>query len=874
VRGYTDEEIRGASEGLMITRTRFPVDPRGGTRAVEVTFSDIQEATASVFLLNHDALFYLASLSAKRLRYDVDAYRRSVQRVHDLVGTLGRTPVPVDNVAPLEDARAALLQLEAVSGTSRATGVGTAPAYLRFRQKVDEFLSSVRGNVVQGGDVVPSMREARVLISGLVSTLPDMHAGVVERLGLISGLQGAYASLELPHVMLAGTVSKARKLVGYKAYRIKNQTEEQNQEEIRGTVLDLLAAKAVMRRAAMFTEPELDRGATGTAVPYADSDKEATPAVAQTIDGPFDIRATSGTGAGLSTLVFAFDGSSDTYEIGIPSVIEIVQMDGSSPGPFEFITSDTVAELVSDAIGAPTLAAGMQLVLYLSYRDGVDIKTKTVSTAFTPGVSSAILMAADIQAALVAAGVGSHFSAAGGTGRVVVQAATAGSSFYIQVVKMSDEVVDVLGQHWVGVLGRGRDVNNILNIRTGSSASPVEQYFTFLAGVFTADEVVARINSTKPPSFPIEASAPYVAYATPPYQVVRIKYTGTAADAVLEILPTYDPGGGDQPAGAYKELHLRGALDRQTARTSALTLYDILAQHVDSVTGQTEIFNRTDMGVDGDRLTIASRGTGVSSRVGISGDGCQPFFGATSVERHGSTGWLEMSDDNEIAEGDTVNAAGSGVYLVDAVDGAHVHLSTELGVNHPAIDCDAGSSVTHGKKETRDTRSSDIDTWLGAWGSVPSYTIELNRLLSIVLAGKNPTSGDINDAQAHLQSLLTALDDIYSVLEGHVVERAEELDDVIRTYREKGCERAVALLLECRLADFFGLGAEEASYAGRMLKASKAVARNDMPVSKDDRRSSNNRLMARVPSPDYETDLSDSEDNDMTDDDHFAIDAD
>lgn len=873
---YTEEEIRSAVEKLVVSKTRFPVDTRSGTRNVEVTFGDIQEAAASVFLLNHDALFYLASLSAKRLRFNVSAYQDAAQQLYTLVEALERTSVPISSVTPLEDAKSALLQLESVSGTSKSTQVGSSPAYLRFRSKVDEFLGAVKSNVVHNGDVVPSMVEAASTINSLMAALPTTHAEIVERLSLIANLQSTYSSLKLPHVMLASTVAKARKLVGYKAYRIKNQTEEQNQEEIRQTVLDLLAAKAVIKRAALFTEPQLDRGMAGTATPFADATREATPAVVETVDGPFDIRDTSSGGTGASTLTFEFDGSASTYDVEIPAVTELVQMDGFSPGPFTFTSSDLAAELVSLAIGSPTLAAGVKLKLFLSWYDAPDTETKNVSTTFTSGVTNAATMASDIQSAFVVAGVDGHFSASGASGRVVITALTAGSQSYIQVVDMDDELVDVLGAHWEGKLARGLDVNNVLNIRTGSSASPQEQYFTFPDGEYTVDDVAAHIMST-PPTIPLEASAEYVTYATPPYRIVRIKYTGADADAILETVATYDPGGGDQPAEAYKVLYLYGAMDREAARMGALKLLDLLTQAVDPVTSQTEIFNRSDMEVVGDKVVITSKDVTTASRVKVSGDGCQQFFGSATVEVIGSTGWVELSEQNDISEGDTVSVSTTGQYVVDAVQDNYVHLSTEMDADHPTINFDSQTgvygSVTYGKKETLDSFSSAILIWLEQWEDASSYFTELTRLLNFVLVDKNPTSGEINDVLAHLDTLVAGLTSIYETLLEHDVERAEDLDNVIRTYREKGCERAVDLLLECRLADFFGLSVEEASYAGRMLEAVKGVARNDMPVSRYDRRENSSRLLATVPSPDYDTDFSDSEDEDMLNDDHFAIDA-
>lgn len=876
---YSDEEIRASVEKLMVTKTRFPMMLRAGVRRLDVTFNDIQEAAASVFITNHDALFALSDMSAKRLRYDVAAYLDVVSVIYDLVGKLERAPVPIENVTPLVDATSALLQLETVSGTSKSQEVSTSPAYLRFREKIDLFLASVKGNVVKGGSVVESIQQSQSTIASSVSTLSDAHANVVERLQYIEALQTTYAALSLPSVMLHSTVSNARKLVELKAYRIRNQTEEQNQLEIRQTVLDLLASKAVMKRAALFTSPAESRSLTGSISPFADVDRPATSGVVETVDGPFDVRDTSG--GGTTVLTFEFDDSSAAYDVELPASSESLVLRGSAAGPYTFFSADLPASSLSNVIGSPTLSGNAALVVYLMAYDDPDIHEAVFTTLVTSGAKTATSIAAEIDAAIVVASLDAYFEAAVVSGRVEIRSLTGGTSRLVSVLSMPEELRDIMGAHLIAE-NYGKDKNNILNMRVGSATSPFDQWFTLPDGTWTASQVAGFINVAKPALMPMDVEAVPYGYTSPPYppyDVLQLTCTDSSYDAVLQALPTYDPGGGDEPSIAYVALTLAQSMERENAAISALDLMGQLRLYEDSGTGNTEIWDRSILTSDGTKVIITSKSTLLASRVKVSGDGCSQFFGAASVEAKSETEWLELSDSQEQLSGGDVLTANTGVetsHVIDEVEQPYVHVTPAIPGDQAAITFDSHTvpwaEVTYGKKQDFDSLAALISTWLETWEDASSYLTELTRLLNMVLADKNPTSAEINDVQAHLDLLVAGLDSIYATLDAHSVDRSKELEDMIRTYREKGCERAVDLLLECRLEDFFNLTMETASYAGNMLDAVRSVVRGDMPVSKYDRQYSDNRTLATVPSPDYEYDFSDSEDDDMLGDDEAAID--
>jgi hypothetical protein len=85
------------------------------------------------------------------------------------------------------------------------------------------------------------------------------------------------------------------------------------------------------------------------------------------------------------------------------------------------------------------------------------------------------------------------------------------------------------------------------------------------------------------------------------------------------------------------------------------------------------------------------------------------------------------------------------------------------------------------------------------------------------------------------------------------------VDELIRTYREKGSGRAIDILLTGQFSAFFGLDVHEVSYSGAMLNQMREIAQKDMPISKIGRKmSTTSRVISSIESTDYEYDTSDT----------------
>ncbi|MHA2065369.1 MAG: hypothetical protein ACXABY_13420, partial [Candidatus Thorarchaeota archaeon] len=633
--GYTKDEVRLAVEKLVTPRTRFITDNRSGTRKVEVAFSDIQEAAASIMVHRSDVIFYLAELSSNRLLLSISNYRTDVQDAIDIANTLDRKVVEVTDTTALQDAKSALLLIESAISRGSTSDLSVSTSYSRFISKMDEFLLSVRPNVRHNGEIVPSIEEAMITLQSNVSGMSDSHSYLVERLKLLANVESSYSSLNLQYLVARSTVSRARKQIGTIASRIGSSVQSSVQKRLRSDVLDLLASKSSVKQISLFAAPSEEKTVSGTASVYADTNKPATPASAETIDGPFDIRDTSG--SAVSNLDFTFD-SGSTFRVELIPVTDSLILQGVEAEPFDFIDADVPAEVRTDAVGSPIFSEDQRIRMFVSSFDGSDVYSAVVYVTILKGPQTSVTIATEIQAELFVASMDTYFQASGSDGIVVISSISAGSSHSIEITSITDELRYVLGSWLIGSYD-GKDKNNVLMVKAGPASAPIEQYFTFTAGTWTAEEVASHIMTIKVSTLPIVVTAVDIEYVTPQYKVVQIEVTSTEADAILELPSTYDPGGGDLPALANSVLGLVGALNRQSSTMSAYKLADYLSNYADIGTGNREIHDRSLITVVGDKVVVTTKDKTLASRVQISGDGCLQIFGSTSVDEVGTTGW-------------------------------------------------------------------------------------------------------------------------------------------------------------------------------------------------------------------------------------------
>jgi len=163
--------------------------------------------------------------------------------------------------------------------------------------------------------------------------------------------------------------------------------------------------------------------------------------------------------------------------------------------------------------------------------------------------------------------------------------------------------------------------------------------------------------------------------------------------------------------------------------------------------------------------------------------------------------------------------------------------------------------------------SSELFAWTSLPVNQPPFMRELQRLVNIVLFEGAPSPDQVSAAFQQAEVLADALVNTSSpagtlahALQGFVVQPVDQIDALIRSYSEKGAQRAIDILLQGRFSSFFGLDIDGLSYAGALLSQMRTVARTDLVVRKIDRKASTtSAVQSSSDSPDYEYDVSNIE---------------
>ncbi len=173
-----------------------------------------------------------------------------------------------------------------------------------------------------------------------------------------------------------------------------------------------------------------------------------------------------------------------------------------------------------------------------------------------------------------------------------------------------------------------------------------------------------------------------------------------------------------------------------------------------------------------------------------------------------------------------------------------------------------------------------IDAWLLRPELTTTYYRDLARFLNPVLSNANPTSAAVDDAAHQLQKLYAITSEAGAVAYGQLSSPAVTVEDtlelalssytspveptvaaLITSFRNKGADRSIDLLLEGQFSAFFGLDMNTVSYSGALTQAARDLAMNDLPIRKTARRNAlGQQLIGTIPNePNFEFNTSDAD---------------
>lgn len=288
---YSQEEIDAVVSQLVTTDIKRPLTAFG-TRDTSSVYAQLQQQALNVFLNSEVALYYCLYLG-KGATGDliVDMSTTLEALIKACRSTLRATP-DVSDISSIANATAGLKNLEATLG-QRKTGVRDITqnaSYKQFEGGVGRFLQGPGSTIKAGGEIAQTRKEAQAQIPILLTKLKNSYETLLQRLALLLDAESSYESVELPVLVAQSVISRARALLDARHESLSALPGSERAAVLRQTVLELLAAKALVRKYGTFAVPAAVRAVYGVGAPFSDAAHPANPAVlGASLFGPYPV---------------------------------------------------------------------------------------------------------------------------------------------------------------------------------------------------------------------------------------------------------------------------------------------------------------------------------------------------------------------------------------------------------------------------------------------------------------------------------------------------------------------------------------------------------------------------------------------------------
>lgn len=331
---YTSAEIQAAVEKVVQSTIRRPYGVLGN-RDTTVSFNDIQDAASGVYILKPNAPFYTVYLGTLRLAELLADEQATVVSLIEAIENTNRRVTEIDNLAPLNNARAALDALSGAAGgrSDLFQDITDVPAYQRYDANVQRFLDESSKNSRKDGRIVPTPEESRAALAGLVRDLVAQHSEILARTQSLSNAINDYDTLNLPSLLAQGVVAKTRDVLEQHITDLETVTPKERLAQIRTVTLDLLTGRAAVAGLGSLRATTTFALIEGTGVVFADADHPANVAeVEAELLGPYPIYT------GASDLDFTLD-SAFSFSSPAPGSF-VANAQSSIPEPYLVVAGE------------------------------------------------------------------------------------------------------------------------------------------------------------------------------------------------------------------------------------------------------------------------------------------------------------------------------------------------------------------------------------------------------------------------------------------------------------------------------------------------------------------------------------------------------
>ncbi|CAB4130641.1 hypothetical protein UFOVP276_115 [uncultured Caudovirales phage] len=844
---YTPAEIEAAVQQFVQSSVVVNKDVLGPID-VSSRFDEVMQLFASTLIFDPNSLFYLIYLASNRLCADVIAAISLLEDVQLAIDEIKRKTTKISQTTLLGDAAASLTVMGTILAQNAAV---STPPYDRYVIAIDKFRDvSLAPNIKSSGVIVRAPQEAKASAVTSLSGLRAVYPELLSRADVLLTMVDQYMALNLPTISLLQSLQKARQdlITLQQALESPTATEDQKISMSRDAYLRITAGKAVVSNLRGVKKPtdlrmESNSKLVGS-VALPSPSGTFTPATVQTA------LTTSGWPivAGVNdTLIIAEDGNAPTtYTITAPSTPSVTSFE-SEDAIYAF--HDDTPAVVTTAIGPFNIPVIAGAIFYVTV-DGVLFQGTLPTGASVSASSVAASIGAlisdytDLNSVATVAVVG------GGGVKITHNIAGARSIF----VSDSDEYG---GHRWLSALGlrpfsiyTGTAANNKLCI---DGLSDLVYFDAHPSSIAQIADTVATWASTYSHPYTVES---------PGGNKITIRKNVAGNQSITMSLPT-----GADRATVAAAFTLLGFYDGQTDSSSSVSAAELAT----AINLLGKVTATAVKGTSGEYVKIASKSTALATELIIGAGTANATLGLTAGTYKGNTtGFVASLSGKEQDPADYDVAVGDILYIPKD---SGTYRGTVASVTNNILDLNTplstGSAITSFAIMSADYAAylkfvKDMGAWKGGIG--PKYekdTLELDRLMNPLLQAGTPTDAQVADAKAGADSLKTVLDGLKTCLKDYVVRRSTRIDACINMLRERGLDRAYDTLMRGELTNFFSYDKDEAATASYMLKTMRALAQQDLPVSKISETLDDTVLQSSAIVNDVNFDFSDSDNENL-----------
>jgi hypothetical protein len=795
--GFKDSEIEAAVSTFVQSSPRIEQSALGPTD-VDSKFQEVISLISSTLTYDPNAIFYVIYLATNRLNTLVLEAIEYLEDVEEAITEMGRRTTDVTKTELLGDAAAALLTVDQILTDKNAI---SSQAYSRYLTSVEEFTdTSLTPNVKSGGEIVRSPQLARSEVLTTLPLLSTAWADILERIAQIPEMLTEFLALKLGVVSIQDSVRQVREQLRTLQDYFEDTTTSRDDSiaKTREAYLDVTAGKSVLNNFTTVTDPQDPRlssssSISGSVADPAGDEGELTPAeITNTKSGPWEVVS----GSADEFKVTADGGTEKTYTLTPPSQPSLTSFyhedwDAfrTTPVAFNITTSNNKLEI--DGLPVITLTTGANRT---AANIVSDITSWITAGSYPYTASVEVSGSANyVKITKTTAGATSlRMTAEDVTDQAKILAAYDEIGFY---EGQEDSSSGISAAEFAALINEDgyleAEVERTLFEEDDdgdvTSTTVMELPLNTLSSLSHADDMLLIKSGT---------NAGY-------HRIVSTTRTATEDVVTVASATPFKAVASSQEYLIVRELVTLRSIS--TTTTSHLLIGTGIANTAlgfidsDEDVGQTTGFRATKSGTDID-----------FSRYDVVEDDVVKITDAGTTETTHTV--LEVADSNKQLELDPpldtdLTIASFTIYSAAAI--AYEDFLTEL--------------------ELWETELSDSDYSDGI--------AELERAMNPLIANKNPSLAQINDAAAAASNMMVLLTNtspqgLSEVLVAFQVAFVGRIDAALKMLKDRGMDRAYDQLLEGEVADFFGMDKDDASSSSFMLKSMRTVVQEDLPVSK------------------------------------------